>query len=157
MAASDRVKRVRKRDRDRARSRERRRMCEQQRCISVQRSIHRVEVNARPYSGPRKEREVTGEGIEGLEVGEGRHREQALSGKNEQTFRKTRKGMHGVLVHYSSLPFLCFVLTFINWRAKIYAWFGRSRFKTASPFLHLVFAFRKQVRFNVCYLRFFKI
>lgn len=30
---------------------------EQQRCISVQRSIHRVEVNARPYSGPRKERE----------------------------------------------------------------------------------------------------
>lgn len=33
-----------------------RRMCEQQRCISVQRSIHRVEVNARPYSGSRKER-----------------------------------------------------------------------------------------------------
>lgn len=33
------------------------RMCEQQRCISVQRSIHRVEVNARPYSDPRKERE----------------------------------------------------------------------------------------------------
>lgn len=31
-------------------------MCEQQRCISVQRSIHRVEVNARPYSGSRKER-----------------------------------------------------------------------------------------------------
>lgn len=34
-----------------------RRMCEQQRCISVQRSIHRVEVNARPYSGRREERE----------------------------------------------------------------------------------------------------
>lgn len=33
------------------------RMCEQQRCISVQRSIHRVEVNARPYTDPRKERE----------------------------------------------------------------------------------------------------
>ena len=54
-----------------------RRMCEQQRCISVQRSIHRVEVNARPYSGPRKEREgmegaVEGRGGRGRET-EGKH------------------------------------------------------------------------------------
>ena len=47
-------------------------MCEQHRCISVQRSIHRVEVNARPYSGPRKEREGTLCGVgEGREVGGG--------------------------------------------------------------------------------------
>lgn len=40
-------------------------------------------------------------------------RGQALSGKNEQTFRKTRKGTHRVLVHHSSLPFLYLVLTFM--------------------------------------------
>lgn len=86
------------RERDRARGKEGRRMCEQQRCISVQRSIHRVEVNARPYSGPRKEREGS-EGLGGVRgawrSGKG-DRGQALSGKNEQTFRKTRKGTWSV-------------------------------------------------------------
>lgn len=96
-------------------------MCEQQRCISVQRSIHRVEVNARPYSGPRKEREGS-EGLGGVRgawrSGKG-DRGQALSGKNEQTFRKTRKGTWSVPtppLHPSPPTFIfphCFALTFM--------------------------------------------
>jgi len=72
-------------------------MCEQQRCISVQRSIHRVEVNARPYSGPRKEREG------GRIVGNrGRKREQreetrttVVPGGRERGRERVRQGEEG--------------------------------------------------------------
>lgn len=65
-----------------------RRMCEQQRCISVQRSIHRVEVNARPYSGPRKEREgmegaIEGRGGRGRET-EGKHWAEKMNKHSER-------------------------------------------------------------------------
>ena len=56
-------------------------------CISVQRAMHRVEVNARPYSDPRKEEERQRE----WESNEGRERVRrpedraAWKIKNEQT------------------------------------------------------------------------
>lgn len=97
----DGVSRTRKRERGRVRENKgereteieweaerERRMCEQQRCISVQRSIHRVEVNARPYSGPRKEREgmegaIEGRGGRGRET-EGKHWAEKMNKHSER-------------------------------------------------------------------------
>lgn len=69
-------------------------MCEQQRCISVQRSIHRVEVNARPYSGPRKERKggrVDGSGRGSVPRSGGRRGDGRAEGAQARSGKKMNK------------------------------------------------------------------
>lgn len=88
-------------------------MCEQQRCISVQRSIHRVEVNARPYSQGRSgragelaraERRGALHGREGGTAGRRAHRRGVE--KNEQTSSKRGRATEERPGVRSSLLFL---------------------------------------------------